>query len=188
MKNKIYSKLFEFVDPKSWIISSHVNKTLESTFYTEYKLVFKNKDFSWYYYIYPNDTNKYSRNEYSSSYSYQDLVTLNVSGKISISIATFIILFLIFWFGFDIKSSLLYILCLIFSIISSFFMFSIWNWKIYKALRKAQYNINNAEKIKEKEKEKKLNEEIVGIVNAAVAKNPKLARKTKLQKIKKKFF
>jgi hypothetical protein len=85
---------------------------------------------------------------------------------------------------FDIKHILMYFGYIAFVVFTSFFIFSINNWKIYKALRRAQ----NIEKIKSKESDEILNTEIVQIVNSAVANNPKLARKNKLKKLNKKYF
>jgi hypothetical protein len=68
--------------------------------------------------------------------------------------------------------------------ISMTFLFSIFNWKIYLSLRKAQ----NCEKLKIKDDHEKLEKEIIQIVNQAVAKNPKLARKKKLLQLEKKWF
>lgn len=183
MKNKIYSKLFEFVDPKTWV---KYGRDIESSFYKEYKLKFTLGELGWKYKIYPSYS--YSNGGYDSSSCYSGLVTLNKSGKSLVSTAIFLFGFIILYFVLGVRSYYVYILTGMISVFSSFFIISIWNWKIYKALRKAQYHINNAIKIKTEEDEEKLNKEINNIVNTTIAKNPKLARKTKLEKLKKKIF
>lgn len=183
MKNKIYSKLFEFVDPKTWV---KYGRDIESSFYKEYKLKFTLGELGWIYKIYPYS--RYSNDSYDSSTCYSGVITLNKSGKILVSTAIFLVGFIILYFLLGVKSYYVYILVGMLSIFFSFFIISVWNWKIYKALRKAQYHINNAIKIKTEEDEEKLNQQINNIVNTTIAKNPKLARKTKLEKLKKKIF
>lgn len=182
MKNKIYSKLFEFVDPKTW---TKYGSDIESSFYKEYKLKFTLGELVWRYKIYPSYS--YSNGGYDSSSCYSGLVTLNKSGKIIVSTAIFLFGFITLYI-LGVRSYYVYILTAILSVFFSFFIISIWNWKIYKSLRKAQYHINNVIKIKTEEDEERLNQEINKIVNTTIAKNPKLARKTKLEKLKKKIF
>jgi len=178
MKKKIYSKLFQFCDPKSWYKD---NGHLVSTFYKEYKLDFEKKNYTWICKISP------SSNHNGSYYSptYIRTVTFNKTGKIFASISTFIFLMILHVLILDKETYFyLYPCYVIFSVIFPFLMFSIFNWKIYMAFRIASYQIKNKDKIEEKERLKKLNSQIVEIVNNTLAKNPKYARKTKLNKLK----
>lgn len=192
MKNKIYSKLFQYVDPKSWVknsIGTNGDYSYTSDFYPEYKLEFYSTGIVWIYKLYPKESVSYgSYTRYSSHTCHTGFVTLNVGGKILFSIILSVILFFVKGLLLAGLPLLIYIsLILGFSYILTYFLYSVFNWKIYMSFRKAQYSITNAKKIIEKEELEKLNNDIVKIVNNTLSKNPKMARKTKLEKIKK-FF
>jgi len=190
MKNKIYSKLFQFCEPKSWVKRENTIEptNYSSAFYPEYKLEFKCEGLVWRYYIYKK---QYYNNSYEDRYCHKGFVTFNKTGKL---------LFLLIFFGFfvlfnsvvgntiflqpKIISLIILFLFLTIAHFLSKLVLSIFNWKIYLALRKAQ----NCEKLKIKDDHEKLEKEIVQIVNQAVAKNPKLARKKKLLQLEKKWF
>jgi hypothetical protein len=181
MKNKIYSKLFEFVDPKTWTKNF---MRMESSFYGEYNLVFECSDLTWEYKVYPLKT--YDKNKYNDNPSHKGIVTLNKSGKVVFTIAFFLFAFIYPFAILHSKNIYLYSLILLGSIAISFFIVSIFNWKIYKTFRLAQYYIKNKEKIEKKEETEKLNNDIVELINKTISKNPKLARKTKLKHLNKK--
>jgi hypothetical protein len=188
MKNKIYGKLFEFCDPKSWVKYS-ISGKYTSTFYDQYELELKCGDLGWYYLLYKSYSGRNGRKEYETSSCHEGFITLNIGGKVlfTLTIVMFTYLISVIFnvpITFDIKHILMYLGYIVFVVFLSFFIFSINNWKIYKALRRAQ----NIEKIKSKESDEILNTEIVQIVNSAVANNPKLARKNKLKKLNKKYF
>jgi hypothetical protein len=79
MKNKIYSKLFQFCDPKSWakIFSTEI-KGYSSSFYPEYKLEFKCEGIIWRFLVYKK---QYYNNSYEDIPSHKGFVTFNKTGK-----------------------------------------------------------------------------------------------------------
>jgi len=187
MKNKIYAKLFQFCDPKSWEKQNYPKK-FTSTFYKEYKLEFKCNDLGWYYLLYkryPIDT---YTNRYNDNAEHTGFITPNKIGKFLFVLSGIFLLLILqsifSSFDFNLRQLFIIVYEMIFFSVLSFFIFSIFNWKIYLSLRKAQ----NIEKIKLKESNEVLDKEIVEIVNNTIAKNPKLARKTKLKNLNKKFW
>lgn len=179
MKNKIYIKLFEFCDQKSWTLRG--SNIYESTFYEEYKLEFRCEDICWYYTVYPRKYSKYS-DSYDEEPEYIGAITLNNLGKFFYSLIMFGILFGIkLWIGID---GYIWLLPII-SIFLSYFQISIFNWKFYKSLKLVKYTIDNIQTIREKESEEELNNQIVEIVNKKMGENPRLTRKEKLKQIKK---
>lgn len=200
MKNKIYAKLYEFCDIKTWVKDTDKDNHIKyySKFYKEYKLEFQNKECGWFYKIYKFD--KYS--EYEINSCQKKLVTLNKTGKFLMALGILLLIGSVRWilyglnmiipnnyfyiFGF-IPNSLLYIFGFIaFSFLFSFLCISIFNWKFYRSLRKVQYFIRNKDNIKKREEDEALDKYIVTVINDTIAKNPKLARKTKLEQLNKK--
>ena len=193
MKNKIFAKLFHFADSKFWKKES--SNKIVSSFYKEYKLEFLNEGLGWYYRLYRGIGTSYSgNNEYSNHADHKGFITLNKGGKITVSSILFFLFLIIEIWVFDIsldftlKSLPKYLITASASLFASYFIFSIFNWKIYKSLRKAIYNINNSEIIKQQEEEIELDKKIVTIINKKVTENPKLARKTKLKELNKRKF
>lgn len=190
MKNKIFSKLFKYADLKSWYKNG---STYYSDYYfnngenNSYKLEYICNDLAWTYKVYRKD-------KWTDSKLYEGIVTLNKGGKtlfiITICIVTAIGLSI---YGAYTKKYLLTnlkfdLLFLMFSYLLSFFAFSIFNWSIYRKFRKVQYYVKNSKKILEKERDDLLEEEIIQSINLKISKDPKLARKIKLQELEKKSF
>jgi hypothetical protein len=190
MKNKIYSKLFEFAEPKNWYVKrTSSGKIIRNDFYKEYRLEFFTNGLVWSYKLYPY--HPYNSDKYSDTSCHSGFVTLNIGGKILMSIVYFMLIMLFesnfteFSIKFTLFHFLIYSINIISAIFLSFISFSIFNWKLYLSLRKAEYHIRNAESIRKKEEDEKLEQDIVKIVNDTIAKNPKLARKIKLKNIEK---
>lgn len=179
MKNKIYSKLFKFCEIKSWQ-KEGTDKIISEYYNYEYRLEFKCDELGWFYKVY--------RGRYCGTATHSGLITLNIGGKILFTLVLSIIASLILWQGFKVTNYPDFIGIVICSFILSFFAFSIFNWSIYQSLRKAQYYIRNANKIRAKENDELIRQEIIGVVNKKIESNPKLARKTKLIQLKKKSF
>lgn len=183
-KRKIYSKLFKFAPSKSWSNSSNgsSNKTVISYFYNEYTLEFVNGEIFWNYNVYNG------RSTYSSNLVNYGVVTTNKLGKLLFTVVGFIVISI----GIKLFSNIVgyypYIISLISAYLLSFIEISIFNFSIYRSFRKAQYAANNVNKILRKEEEDKLNSKVINIVNNAIAKDPKLSRKMKLNKLNKKHF
>lgn len=197
MKNKIYSKLYKFCDIKTWAKDVQQNNRAVckikyyTKFYKEYKLEFQNTHTGWFYVLY-----KGSYNDYECNASHKGLVTLNKTGKFLMTFGMLIFIAGIRWllYGYNLiipnhPQQLLNLAIILgfvaFSILFSFLCISIFHWKFYMILRKVQYYIRNKDNIKRKEEEEELNKTIVTIVNNTMSKNPKLARKTKLEELKK---
>ena len=171
-KNKIYSRLFKFADIKSWVKS---DDDYISQFYKEYILEFKCKELHWEYNI--------RKSGYSTSSLHKGFVTLNMGGKTIFTSCLSIILFSIcVILDYDYK---FYIASAIISYVLSFFAFSIFNWSIYLTFRKVRYNIKNAKKIEQKEKDDILRRELIAVVNRTMSNDPKFARRTKLKQLNK---
>jgi hypothetical protein len=188
MKNKIYSKLFQFVDPKSW---KKEDRDITSSFYLEYKLSFRSEGMFWKYHIAPG-YETYSGVPSYGNVIHNGIVTLNVGGKILFSSIFFLFLYIIFLLC-DcqncIKEPLLNIGAILLSFFISNILFPIFNWKLYISFRTARYYIKNMTLIASLQEQDELNEKIVSIINNKAAENPKLARKTKLKKLNdKKLF
>ena len=166
---KIYSKLFEFSDPKSWVKNSD---GMISEFYNNYKLKIYNSDLGWFYKI----------DKYYSTIS-SGLITLNFGGKILFSICGYVILIGLLTLFFKFYMWYLFTLPIIYAL--SYIAFSIWNYKIYIAFRKIKYNIDNAQKFKKIEEQEKKEQEILNLLNETMKKNPKFSRKNKLDKLNK---
>jgi len=178
-KNKIYGKLFEFCDVRTW---SYIDGVYFSNFYKEYKLTFCNDGFGWFYCLYP-----YKYNDYASKHTYKGLVTLNKTGKVFMTLGLLTIILCTGKFFYDFIPVYFIIISSLFSFLLSFFYISIFNWKLYIALRKVQYFIRNEDNIKKREEDELLDKNIISIVNDTIAKYPKLARKTKLNQLNKRY-
>jgi hypothetical protein len=179
MKNKIYSKLFKFSDVSSW---QKENSDLVSNYYDEYKLEYHKSDFKWTYVVYKGVHNlKLHKN----------FVTLNIVGKVLLSLAIIFILAIIFllltvFINFNFNFNLNFILYFYLAIFLILNIPPLFNWTIYKKFLKVRYYIRNNEKIKEKEKEKNLYQEVNNTINKKIISDPKLARKNKIKKLNKK--
>lgn len=188
MKRKIYAKLFKFTPSKSWentekSVSTTTKKTIVSYFYNEYTLEYINDGMFWNYNVYQG------RNTYHSYEINSGIVTLNKTGKLLVT-ALFYCISLIVFNSFT-KIDTTYVIQLEIIAISyllSYFIFSIFNWKIYRTFRRAKYAANNVKKLQKKEEEEKLYDEVTNIVNRTIARDPKLARKIKLNQLNKKYF
>lgn len=182
-KRKIYSKLFKFASQSSWILDKNsTSKTkIYSCFFVEYTLEFISDGTVWKYKIY----NGRNFNEYNIDYS--GIVTFNKSGKILITIIISLISIILLRI-YSINGYYPIIISFISSYLLSYFLISIFNWEIYKSFRKAKYAVYNVEKIKKKEENNKLNNRIINIVNNTIAKDLKLSRKIKLNKLNKRYF
>jgi len=169
MKRNIYFKLFKFSDIKSW---AHIRNEYFTYFYKDYKLSFINENLCWYYRIDDNYTKEIS-----------GIITLNIIGRFlyCFILSVFIIVLRKIIFN-DVSHILLDI---IFSILSSYIIFLIFNWKIYLKLIYIRFYIYNSNRRKKIEENKDLEERFSKIINAAMIDNPKYSRKIKLDKIKK---
>lgn len=196
---KTYSKLFEFCDIKSWTSD---NYSYYSEYYKEYKLEFLNGDACWIYKVYPanylHSRGEFIANGYCSGCCHEGIVTLNGLGKIFCTLVLFFIFILIQTTIFKVdlfpNESFLVILKLHYKLYLGYiflsyfisnFIYSIFNWKIYRILRKVEYVITHAKTIKEKEDQEILDQKIVSIVNNKVSSDPKLARRIKLKQLNK---
>lgn len=176
MKNKIYSKLFKFSNIKYWEREGSTNYV--SKFYNEYKLEFHSEGPFWFYKIYKRKTIDARPIEI-----HKGLVTLQLGGKImATTIMTFLYVIaslVLSQYKFHINYNVIVFAISLF--ILSYLALPIFNWSIYRTLRKVQYYINNKKRIEEKEEEEILMTEVVSIINKKIASDPKLARKTKLK-------
>lgn len=196
---RTYLRLFDFCDIKSWTADKN---SYNSKYYKEYKLEFLSGDTCWLYRVYPASYT-YSHSEYIptgyiSEYCHQGIVTLNGLGKFIWTWSMFISFLLIQNYIFKVpvfpydnlimnlnNHCVLYIGYIFVSHILSLFIYSVFNWKLYRILKKVEYVINNAQAIKEKEDQEILYKKIVSIVNNKVSTDPKLARRIKLKQLNK---
>lgn len=190
-KHKIYSKLFEFSDIKSWK-STGINedKKYYSESYTEYKLEFKKCKYFWQYNVYPNRNSSYNSKKYSDYSDFVGYLVPKFSHKISWTIAPFIAHCVIsatiikpeHFFNINLILSLLIPFILFFGIYPMIFMLK--NWKIYKTFFNAKYSNSRYDKIVEIEADAKLNDKINNTINSSL--DPKTLRKNKLLNLNKK--
>lgn len=177
-KKKIFLKLFNFSDIKTWVRSS--KKKYYSKSYEEYKLTFERSDFWWSCKVYTE--NRYGDNGYNS----KDCFNCDIIPRITLSLLMQLIVFVLFllvFLGRDVFG--LTSMDFIKSVIASFivYLYTIFyfikNYKVYRVFRKVLYRCNNEEKILEQEKEKELNAHVVELINSKLEPNVKRAKKLK---------
>ena len=145
MRNKIYAKLYEFCDIKTWVKDTDKDDNVKyySKYYKEYKLEYQNKNCGWFYKVFK--ATSYG-NDYESNPCHKGLVTLNKFGKFltTIGLLSIITLIRLILYGTNlIPSYTLIFLFIAGSILFSFLFVPIFNWKFYIYLRKVQYFIRN---------------------------------------------
>lgn len=181
MKKNIFSGLFTYSDIRSWRqVIEKGDLYYRSNFYPEFPMEFRKEGLAWYY--------KVGRisNENGS------ILTLNKLGKCIWGFIIFLIIsithrVIVDTFYIDVNSKI-YIFYLVLSYFLTYFVVSIFNWKIYKIFRKVDYAVNNVEKIKKQEENKILKEKIDALIEKKMSENPRLSRKNKIKKLEKKWY